>query len=47
MTIRGMKYLLDGAVLTNDFPIGISNEFTGEQGSVTVEKGMLLIVITW
>ncbi len=47
VTIRGMKYLLDGAVLTNDFPIGISNEFTGEQGSVTVEKGMLLIVITW
>lgn len=47
VTIRGMKYLLDGAVLTNDFPVGISNEFTGEQGSVAVERGMLLIVITW
>ena len=47
VTIQGMKYLLDNAVVTNDFPIGISNEFTGEQGVVTVEKGMLLIVIAW
>ncbi len=47
VTIQGMKYLLDGAVVTNDFPIGISNEFIGEQGVVTVEKGMLLVIITW
>lgn len=44
VTIRNMKYLLDGAALTNDFPIGVSNEFIGKEGSITVEKGTLLIV---
>ena len=45
VTIRDMKYLLDGAVLTNEFPIGVSNEFIGKAGRVTVEKGTLLIVV--
>lgn len=42
--IAGMKYLLEDAALTNDFPVGISNEFIGEKGRVTVKKGMLLVI---
>ena len=45
VTIRDMKYLLDSAVLTNEFPIGVSNEFIGKAGRVSVEKGTLLIVV--
>lgn len=46
VTITGMKYLLQDAVVTNDFPIGISNEFKGEQGRITVKNGMLLVIVT-
>lgn len=47
VSIAGMKYLLDKATVTNDYPIGTSNEFIGEEGQVTVEKGMLLLIISW
>lgn len=47
VTIRGMKYPLDRAVLHNDFPVGISNEFTGEKALISVEKGQLLCVLQW
>lgn len=47
VTIRNMKYELDHATVTNSFPIGISNEFIGEQASVTVENGTLVIILTW
>lgn len=47
VTIRGMKYNLENAVVTNDFPIGISNEFIGEQAQITVEHGALVILIAY
>lgn len=47
VTITGMKYLLHQTTITNDYPIGISNEFIGEEGSVSVENGMLLLIVTW
>lgn len=47
VTIRGMKYPLDRAVLHNDFPIGISNEFVGEQGVVAVEDGELVGIVQY
>lgn len=47
VTINGMKYLLENAVVTNDYPVGISNEFIGEEGEVTVKNGMLLLIVTW
>ncbi len=47
VTITNMKYPLDKAEVTNDFPIGISNEFVGEAGVVTVEEGTLLAVVRW
>ena len=42
--LRGLKYPLENAVLTDDFPLGVSNEFTGAPASVTVEKGTVLVV---
>lgn len=42
VNIRGMKYPLENAVITNDFPIGISNEFLGEEAEVSVEDGELV-----
>lgn len=47
VTITGMKYALDRAEVTNDYPIGISNEFTGEEGQITVEDGTLLLIVRW
>ncbi len=42
---RGLKYLLDSVTVKQEFPIGISNEFTGESAEVEVRQGMLLICI--
>lgn len=47
VTIEGMKYLLDQATVRNDFPVGISNEFIGEEASVAVEQGILVCVISY
>lgn len=48
VTIRGMKYPLENATVTNDFPIGISNEFIkNEEALVRVEQGELLIMVEW
>jgi thiamine pyrophosphokinase len=47
VTVKGMKYTLDGFTMTNDFPIGISNEFIGEAASVTVENGEVLCMISY
>ena len=44
VTIRGLKYPLDNAALSEDFPLGVSNEFTGVPASVSVADGSLLIV---
>lgn len=44
VTIKGLKYLLDGAVLTNSFPLGVSNEFTGQKSEISIAKGTAIIV---
>lgn len=46
VTICNMKYELKDAVITNSFPIGISNEFIGKQASVTVKNGTLVIILS-
>lgn len=44
VTIRGLKYTLQDAVLTMDFPLGISNEsLIGEEGFIKVGDGLLVI----
>ena len=46
VSIRGGKYVTDRAVLRNDFPIGVSNEFCGNDVEISVEDGSLLIVVS-
>ena len=45
VTIEGAKYALSGATLTADFPLGVSNHFTGSAVRVAVRRGCLLIGI--
>lgn len=47
VTIRGMKYPMENGVITNDFPIGISNEFQGKEAEVSVEDGELVCMIQY
>ncbi len=44
VTIKNLKYTLDDATLYSYVPVGVSNEFMGEESSVTVRDGVLLIV---
>lgn len=47
VTIRGLKYPLENYTLTNDYPIGISNEFIGEESTIQVEDGELVCMIQY
>jgi len=44
---KGLKYELEDALLTTDFPLGISNEFIGEKAEISVKDGALLIIVRW
>ncbi len=46
VSIKGAKYPLDNYTITNSYPIGISNEFIGEDVEISVENGSVLLVIT-
>lgn len=39
----GLKYSLDNAEVTSDFPIGVSNSFIGKDSRIEVRKGSLYI----
>lgn len=45
--IQGMKYPLKDYSMTNDYPIGISNEFIGEEASVSVADGEIVCMISY
>jgi len=45
VTLKNLKYEITDAVLTNKFPIGVSNEFIGKPAEITVKEGILLIII--
>lgn len=44
VTLRGLKYELSNARLTPDFPLGVSNEFTGSPAHAEVTSGTLLLL---
>ena len=44
VTLKGLYYPLVKGKLTSGFPLGVSNHFTGEEASITVENGSLLII---
>lgn len=47
VTIENMKYPVKDYCITNDYPIGISNEFIGEEAVITVEDGELVCMIQY
>ena len=44
VTLTGLKYPLQDASLTGDYPIGTSNEFLGVPARVSVREGSLLLI---
>lgn len=44
VTLQNLKYELIDADLSDDFPIGVSNEFTGQAASISVKTGRLLVI---
>lgn len=47
VSIENMKYTLKNFRLTNDYPIGISNEFIGKEAVISVEDGELVCMIQY
>lgn len=43
VSIRGVKYPLDRATLTNSFPLGVSNEWQGD-AHICVGEGVLMVI---
>ena len=46
VTITGLYYEVHGVELTNDYPIGISNEFCGREACISIEDGVLVCMIS-
>ena len=45
VTLKGLMYTMEDGELSNDFPLGVSNEFIiDEEAQITVRDGTLLIV---
>lgn len=44
VTLKGFQYPLRNATITNDFPVGVSNEFIGEPSEIEVKSGMVLVI---
>ncbi len=46
VTVKGTKYLLEHAELSNTFPLGVSNEILSEYAEISLGSGALLVVQT-
>lgn len=44
VTIHGLKYEAESISLTNSFPLGVSNEFTGKKAYIHTEKGTIAVL---
>ena len=44
VTVKGLKYTLCDAELNNTFPLGVSNEFIGQESEIHVSDGTLIVI---
>ena len=44
VTIRNLHYTLENGSMSNRYPLGVSNEFIGEEACIEVRDGALLLV---
>lgn len=44
VTLTGLQYPLTDGALSPHFPLGVSNHFTGEEATITVKDGTLLML---
>lgn len=44
VTLTGLRYPLTRGTLSPTYPLGVSNEFTGEDARISVENGTLLVL---
>ena len=44
VSIKGLKYELDDAEISSDFPLGVSNSFASREAEISVKNGALLIM---
>lgn len=44
VTIKGLMYEVENATLKNEIPLGVSNEFVGREGSISVKDGTLVVI---
>ncbi|MBQ7776513.1 MAG: thiamine diphosphokinase [Lachnospiraceae bacterium] len=47
VTIKGLKYELEDYTMSNAFPIGVSNEFIGQEATVSVRDGELVGIVNY
>lgn len=46
VSVSGVHYPLSHYTMTNQFPLGVSNEFEADEAIISVENGTLLIVLS-
>lgn len=44
VTLTGLQYPLENGILSPDFPLGVSNHFTGKKAEISVKNGSLLVI---
>lgn len=45
VTLKGLYYPLENAVLTNNFALGVSNSLAENEAEISVKKGTLLVMV--
>ena len=46
VSLKGFRYNLENADLTNCFPLGVSNEFAADRAYVEVKEGILFVIVS-
>jgi thiamine pyrophosphokinase len=46
ITLKGLSYPLEDALLDQNFPLGVSNSMIGEPASISVREGRLLVILS-